>query len=508
MTKNKNKNKVSTAIAVGLGLATLSGGAYYYFGPKGKKHQKEAKVWMQNMKEEVENKLKKAKDVSSKIYHNEVDVIADKYTKKYKDYANEIGIFSKNLKSEWKDAKKTTKTKISKQNNKKLMVIIVLFMFGFLSLNTVLAAGPEMVNLNSADNFTLLSKAGISTTGETSIIGNIGVSPVAATFITGFALDLQAGNPFSVSSLVSGKIYASDYSNPTPVKMNTAISDMEDAYTDAMGRKNPTATELGAGNIGGLTILPGLYKWGTSVTIPTDVTLFGNSNDFWIFQIDQNLSIDSDKKVILTGGAKMDNIFWVVAGKTTLGTTSTFNGNILDKTAIVLNTGARLNGRALAQTAVTLDSNIVNSLSSPVIINFCDYAAAKEGCNYVQGPNYNSITHCGMILNCTNSNSNSNVNSSGSSVVISHSVTFGQQVSNFVHSFKKGNRHNDVKILQQFLIEQNKGIKAEELKNGGIALNFGPLTKAALIEWQNVNGLVGDGICGPKTKAKIKDLNL
>lgn len=212
-----------------------------------------------------------------------------------------------------------------------------------------------------------MAKTGISTTGVTSVVGDIGVSPAAATYITGFGLILPAASAFATSSLVTGKVYAPSYAVPTPTNLTTAVSNMQTAYTDAMGRTNPTATELGAGNIGGMTLAPGLYKWGTGVTIPTDVTLSGGANDVWIFQVAQNLNISSAKKVVLSGGAKAGNIFWVVAGQTTIGTGAVFNGNILDQTAIVLNTGATLNGRALAQTAVTLDSNTVTASASSVV---------------------------------------------------------------------------------------------------------------------------------------------
>ena len=112
------------------------------------------------------------------------------------------------------------------------------------------------VNLGTAGDFVILSKAGISTTGTTGIVGDIGVSPIDSTAITGFGLGMDATNTFANSSLVTGKVYAADYTPPTPAKMTTAVSDMETAYTDAAGRTNPTATELGAGNIGGLTIPP------------------------------------------------------------------------------------------------------------------------------------------------------------------------------------------------------------------------------------------------------------
>ena len=225
----------------------------------------------------------------------------------------------------------------------------------------VYAAGPAAVNLGSAGSFAILSKAGISTTGTTSVVGDIGVSPIDSTAITGFGLILDASTQFSTSSLVTGKAYAADYSPPTPTKMTTAVSDMQTAYTDAAGRTNPTATELGAGNIAGMTIAPGLYKWGTGVTVPTGVTLSGGPNDVWIFQIAQNLDVADGAIVTLSGGAQAKNVFWQVAGQATFGTTSDVKGIILSQTAIVLNTGARLNGRALAQTAVTLDANAVTA---------------------------------------------------------------------------------------------------------------------------------------------------
>jgi hypothetical protein len=134
---------------------------------------------------------------------------------------------------------------------------------------------------------------------------------------------------------------------------------MELAYTDAAGRSNPDFTELGAGNIDGLELAPGLYKWGTGVVIPIGVTLAGGTNDVWIFQIAQDLTVANAAIVTLSGGAQAKNIFWQVAGQATLGTTSDFKGSILSQTLISLNTGAVMNGRALAQTEVTLDANAV-----------------------------------------------------------------------------------------------------------------------------------------------------
>ena len=243
--------------------------------------------------------------------------------------------------------------------NRVLAVVGTFVLLSLAGTSGAFAAGPAPVDLGTAGNFAILSKAGISTTGTTKITGNIGVSPIAASAITGFGLVMDSSGAFSSSALVTGRVYAANYAVPSPSQLTVAVGAMETAYKNAAGR-TAGVTELGAGNLGGLTLAPGVYKWGTGVTIPTNVTLSGGRNAVWIFQIAGTLNISSAKSVILEGGAQAKNIFWQVAGATTLGTNSTFNGTILDKTNIALQTGAVLNGRALAQTAVTLDANRVN----------------------------------------------------------------------------------------------------------------------------------------------------
>jgi len=216
------------------------------------------------------------------------------------------------------------------------------------------------VNLGTAADFVILAKTGISTTGITSITGDIGVSPIAATAITGFGLILDSSGTFSTSSLVTGRVYAADYAPPTPTKMTTAVSDMETAYTDAAGRTLPDFTELYGGDVTGQTLTPGLYKWSTGVLVSAGgVTISGSATDVWIFQIAQNLELADGAMVTLAGGAKASNIFWQVAGQVTLGMTAAMKGIILCQTATVMVTGATLNGRALTQTAVTLDANTI-----------------------------------------------------------------------------------------------------------------------------------------------------
>lgn len=214
------------------------------------------------------------------------------------------------------------------------------------------------VDLGAASHFAILAKSGISTVPPSAITGDIGTSPAAATFITGFSLIADSTNVFATSTQVTGKVYAADYAPPTPANMTAAIGDMELAFTDAAGRA-PDATELGAGNIGGMTLPPGVYKWGTGLLIPTDVTLSGSSTDVWIFQIAQNLTVASGVKVLLTGGALPGNVFWQAAGLIDLGTTAQFQGVVLAQTSITMRTGASINGRVMSQTSVNIDSSTV-----------------------------------------------------------------------------------------------------------------------------------------------------
>jgi uncharacterized protein YjdB len=238
--------------------------------------------------------------------------------------------------------------------------------FGGKTATANLTVSPAPVALGTAGNFVALTKTGITTTGVTKITGDIGVSPITSTAITGFGLIMDSSNQFATSSLVTGKIFAADYAVPTPANMTTAVSNMETAYTDAAGRAIPDATELGAGNITGMTITPGLYKWSTGVSIDAagTVTLSGGANDVWIFQIAGDLTVNPGASVTLLGGASAKNIFWQVGGGTgvTLDTTSAFQGTILAIKAIVMKNGATLNGRALAQTNVTL---IANTIAAP-----------------------------------------------------------------------------------------------------------------------------------------------
>jgi hypothetical protein len=250
---------------------------------------------------------------------------------------------------------------------------IALAGFAIAMLTTVVKGGnPELpLDLGSAGNFVILGKTGISNVPYSDVTGDMGVSPVAASAITGFSLILDSSTTFSTSAQVTGKIYASDYGGMTPGMMTTAISDMETAYTQAALRTLPDETELMAGDISGLTLTPGLYKWSTGVLINTDVWLdaAGNPDAVFIFQIAGDLTMESYQEVILMGGAQAKNIFWQVAGGAgaVIKTYAHFEGVILAAKKIDLQTGASFNGKLLAQTAVNLDGNAI--MDSSLITN-------------------------------------------------------------------------------------------------------------------------------------------
>jgi len=212
------------------------------------------------------------------------------------------------------------------------------------------------VDLGVAQDYVILAKTGISTVPTSAITGNLGVSPAAASYITGFSLTAHSTNAYSSSPQVTGRVYAADYASPTPSDLTTAVSDMELAFTAAAGRA-PDVTELGAGDIGGMTLEPGVYQWGTGLLIPADVTMAGSATAVWIFQVAQDLTVSSTTNVVLSGGALAKNVFWQVSGEVTLGTTAHFEGVVLTQTAVTLGTGASINGRLLAQTAVNLDGS-------------------------------------------------------------------------------------------------------------------------------------------------------
>jgi hypothetical protein len=230
---------------------------------------------------------------------------------------------------------------------------IAVSLFAFSGSAFAASPGPAPVDLRSAGHFVILTKTGITDVPTSAVTGDIGTSP-----ITG-AADLLT------CTEVTGNVYSDDAAGPspcsvaTPSNLTVAVLDMQAAYLDAVGRITPDFTELGAGNIGGMTLIPGLYKWGTGVLVPADVTLSGGPDDVWILQMAGNFQVANGVAIHLAGGAQAKNIFWQVAGLASFGTTSHVEGIVLSKTMIAMQTGASINGRLYAQTAVTLQMNAV-----------------------------------------------------------------------------------------------------------------------------------------------------
>jgi hypothetical protein len=220
------------------------------------------------------------------------------------------------------------------------------------------------VNLGTAANYAILTKAGISTVPSSSITGNIGVSPAAGIYMTGFNFTADSSAKFSTSSQVTGFAYAPTDTPPTPAIMTTAVSDMETAYTDASQRANTRGYNIEVGNIGGMTLMTGVYTFTTPINISSDLTFSGGPDDVFILQTTGTLMLSDNTKVILMGGAQANNIFWQVAESVGVGKNAVMQGILLAKTSVVFETGSSLTGRILAQTTCTLQMATITQPSN------------------------------------------------------------------------------------------------------------------------------------------------
>jgi hypothetical protein len=261
------------------------------------------------------------------------------------------------------------------------------FLMSAVVLATAVAEDPVL--LGAAGDFAILSKMGVTNVPSSVVTGNVGVSPITASAITGFTLTADALGAFSTSSEVKGKFYASDYGGQTGCAghpcLTQAVSAMEAAYDDAALRTTtvPGVTNLGGYNvllsqgtfgfyynlcggakIDGYTLTPGVYTWTSAITMGAGatVTLHGGPEAVFILQTSGAINVGAGTKVILSGGVLAKNIFWQAAGAVSVGAGAVFEGVILTKTAASFAQGASLNGRVMAQTAVTL---IMNTITAP-----------------------------------------------------------------------------------------------------------------------------------------------
>ena len=210
------------------------------------------------------------------------------------------------------------------------------------SFTTSGPAGPLAVDMTCAEGKAVLAGATITSTGPSIINGDVAMSPGSA--LIGFP-----------PGVINGVVNIND------TTANNAKGCLTVAYNDAAGRAPGAAV---SGNIGGLTLAPGVYTAGSGLAISSgDLTLDaqGDANGVFIFQIPTSLTVTAGRQVFLIGGAQAKNVFWQVGSSATLGTTSIMMGTIMADQAITLETGATLNGAALARiAAVSLDAATIN----------------------------------------------------------------------------------------------------------------------------------------------------
>lgn len=249
----------------------------------------------------------------------------------------------------------------------------------------VVCGGANCVDLLSAANYVILDEATVTftpiatITTTATITGDVGVSPAAASFMTGFTLALDPASCFSTSTQVVGKLYAADYSSvngcatattDTATILTTAVGDKNAAYSAALGKPlsggglitacpGGGAMSDGTGGGSGGPIVAGVYNCAVNVTIPGDLTLNGNATDVWVFQITGTLSQAGATNVLLTGGALPQNVFWIVSNGVSVGAGAHMEGVVMSATNISLITGATVNGRLFGRTGVLMDSNAV-----------------------------------------------------------------------------------------------------------------------------------------------------
>jgi hypothetical protein len=235
--------------------------------------------------------------------------------------------------------------------------------------NAVTSA-EDAVNLGLAGDYVVLSKSGISTIPDSVITGDIGVSPAAATYFTGFDLMLDSGIQYSTSTQVSGQAHAASYGGVIESTLTVAVLNMQAAYTDAAGRAGvATKTNIVGGYLGpvkGTYIDPltaGVYTFDRDITIAGDLHFNGSSTDVFIIRTTGNLQQLAGTIVKLVDGAKAENIFWQIAGHVVVEGSAHMKGIILAKNYVRFETSSSLQGRILTQTACVLQQATVKTTS-------------------------------------------------------------------------------------------------------------------------------------------------
>jgi hypothetical protein len=304
----------------------------------------------------------------------------------------------------------------------------------------------QAVNLRSTAGFAVLAGSLVSNVPTSSVTGNVGLSPATGGNITGFGPGEVVGTIYTVdASGPAGSV-------PAASMLTTAKGDLTLAYNDAAGRAPvPSGAFLNpgsGGNIGGLTLVAGLYKFTSSASVVgSNLTLTGSATDVWIFQIASGLTVGNGVQVVLAGGARAANVFWQVGTSAMLGTTSVFKGTILADQSISLNTGASLEGRALASVAaVTLASNVITLPSGATAVS----SAANRAPRFEFFPG-NGSRSIGFILPTSGKASLTLFN------------TYGQELGVLFNGYVQAGKRHDINFSH---MRVSKGLYFAKLKSG------------------------------------------
>jgi hypothetical protein len=224
------------------------------------------------------------------------------------------------------------------------------------------ASAAQAVQLGTATPFAVLAYSAVTDVPTSAITGDVGLSPAAGTNYAGLT-----------QAEVNGTIYSTDGTGPAgtvdnPALLTTAKNDLSTAYTTAAGQTPTTTFTAGDNQLGGQTLVPGVYAFGAASTAnltaasPLVLNGQGDANAVFVFQASSSLVTGSNSVVQLENGAQACNVFWQVGSSATLNSASTFVGTIMALASATLDTGATVQGRVLAENgAVTLDANTITT---------------------------------------------------------------------------------------------------------------------------------------------------